>query len=140
MIEYTDLPTINAFLNGGSFVLICLGYYFIKVARNTLRHKTCMIGAAICSAVFLVSYLIYHAKVGSVAYQGEGAIRWVYFSILISHTILAVINVPLVVATLYLGLSGKLQKHVRIARITFPIWAYVSVTGIAVYLMLYVWS
>ena len=131
-----DLSTLNAILNFTSFVLLVLGYRQIK-AGNRQRHKKFMLSAAACSALFLISYLTYHYFVGSVKFQGEGWSRTVYFSILISHTILAVVLLPMALLTLYRGLRSKFDLHKRIARKTFPIWIYVSVTGVLVYLMLY---
>lgn len=96
-----------------------------------------MVSAAVCSSIFLVSYLVYHARVGSVRFPGQGLPRTVYLSILTSHTILAAIIVPLVLRTLYLGLTGRFDRHVAIARWTAPLWIYVSVTGVVIYWMLY---
>ena len=136
MIEYSDLPTVNATLNATSAVLLLVGHRFIKRGKMQ-AHRFCMLSAIGVSALFLVSYLVYHFEVGSVPFQGEGWIRPVYFSILISHTILAVAIVPLVVVTLLRALKERFDKHARIARWTYPIWLYVSVTGVTVYLMLY---
>ena len=136
-MEVTDLPTVNACLNGAAALLLLTGYYFIKIRRDEPRHKACMLAAATCSALFLVSYLTYHAQVGSKPYEGTGTIRTVYFAVLLSHTVLAVVNVPLVILTLLHAIKDRREKHRRIARWTFPIWLYVSVTGIVVYWMLY---
>lgn len=125
-------------LNGTSALLLITGFYFIK-RKEIGRHKACMLSAFICSIVFLVSYLIYHYHIGSKLFPGHGWIRPVYFAILISHTTLAVAVVPLVLRTLYLALRGRFQAHERIARWTLPLWLYVSVTGVVVYLMLYQW-
>ncbi|MFQ5797496.1 MAG: DUF420 domain-containing protein [Bacteroidota bacterium] len=136
MIEYSDLPTVNATLNATSAVLLLVGHRYVK--RGNMRaHKFCMLSTVGVSALFLVSYLIYHFEVGSVAFEGKGWIRPVYFSILISHTILAVTIVPLVAITLFRALKERFDKHARIARWTYPIWLYVSVTGVIVYVMLY---
>ncbi|MEE9225338.1 MAG: DUF420 domain-containing protein [Bacteroidota bacterium] len=136
MIEISDLPTVNATLNATSAVLLLVGHRYIK--RGKMRpHKLCMISAIVVSTLFLVSYLTYHFEVGSVSFQGQGWVRPVYFSILISHTILAVAIVPLVVLTLLRALKERFDKHARIARWTYPIWLYVSVTGVIVYVMLY---
>lgn len=136
MLSVADLPTLNAVLNFTSAVLIGSGFYFIK-QRRIQAHKWCMIAALFVSAAFLTSYLIYHYHVGSVPFGGQGWIRMVYFFILITHIILAVVILPMVLRTAYLGLSARFDKHVPIARKTFPLWMYVSVTGVIVYLMLY---
>lgn len=132
----SDLPTLNAVLNFTAAVLIATGYFFIR-RKNIQSHRICMIAALVVSAMFLTSYLIYHYYVGSVPFGGQGWIRPVYFFILVTHIVLAVVVLPLVLRTTYLGLRGRFQNHVRIARWTFPIWMYVSVTGVVVYLMLY---
>jgi putative membrane protein len=132
----TDLPALNACLNATSALFLLLAYRAIRRLEID-RHRRLMIAAAITSAVFLVSYLTYHARVGSVRFTGQGTVRTVYFTILISHTILAVAVLPLVLRTLYLGLRRRDDKHRRLARWTFPIWLYVSVTGVIVYVMLY---
>jgi putative membrane protein len=137
MFELTDLPKLNTTLNAITTVLLLAGYHAIRVRRDETRHKKFMLAATTTSALFLVSYLIYHANVGSVPYPGRGALRVVYFVILISHIILAAVNVPMIVMTLWRALTGDKEKHKRIARITFPIWLYVSITGIVVYFMLY---
>jgi putative membrane protein len=132
----TDLPALNACLNATSALFLLLAYRAIR-RREIERHRGLMLAAAITSAVFLVSYLTYHARVGSVRFTGQGPVRTVYFAILISHTILAATVLPLVLRTLYLGLRRRDGQHRRIARWTFPIWLYVSVTGVVVYVMLY---
>lgn len=135
-IDYRTLPPIDATLNGTTAVLLAFGHNFIK--RGEVRkHRATMIAAFITSCLFLGCYLYYHVHVGSVHFRGQGWSRPVYFSILISHTILAAAVVPLVLTTLILGLRGKFETHRRIARWTYPIWMYVSVTGVIVYLMLY---
>jgi putative membrane protein len=136
MIAITDLPAINATLNLTSAVLLGTGYYFIR-RRNIPAHKTCMVGALIASTVFLTSYLIYHYNVGNVLFTKQGWIRPVYFFILIPHVVLAIVILPFILRTAYLGLTSRFDKHRRIARWTFPVWMYVSVTGVLVYLMLY---
>ena len=130
------LPTLNACLNGSTGILLLFGYFFIRKGRDSI-HKKCMIAAFSTSIAFLISYLYYHAHVGSVPFQGTGAARAVYFSILISHTILAAAIVPMATITLVRGLSARYDKHRRLARVTLPVWLYVSVTGVAVYVMLY---
>ncbi|HET9217050.1 MAG TPA: DUF420 domain-containing protein [Terriglobia bacterium] len=135
-MSVSDLPTLNAILNSTAAVLLGAGFYFIK-QRRVEAHKRCMVAAMVVSVAFLTSYVIYHAKVGSVAFTGEGWIRPVYFFILITHIILAIVIVPMVLRTAYFGFASRFDKHVRIARKTFPLWMYVSVTGVVVYLMLY---
>ena len=136
MIGIVDLATVNAGLNATAAVLIGTGFYFIKQKRIQ-AHKACMIGAMVVSALFLASYLIYHYNVGSVRFTKQGWIRNVYFPLLLTHTVLAVVVLPMVLRTLFLALKGRWGNHVRIARWTFPVWMYVSVTGVLVYLMLY---
>jgi putative membrane protein len=135
-MQITDLPVVNATLNGTSAVLLVLAYRAIRM-REIDRHRRLMLSAAATSAVFLVTYLYYHAHVGSVRFPGHGPVRTLYFAILISHTILAAAIVPLVLRTLYLGLRRRDAIHRRIARWTLPLWLYVSVTGVVIYVMLY---
>jgi uncharacterized membrane protein YozB (DUF420 family) len=134
--QFAIFPAINATLNGASGVLLLIGHSFIKRGRMA-AHRACMIAAVVTSSLFLISYLYYHAHVGSVHFAGRGWSRPVYFSILISHTILAATIVPLVIITLSRALRGKFDKHRAIARWTYPLWLYVSVTGVVIYLMLY---
>jgi putative membrane protein len=136
MIGISDLSTVNAALNGTSAILIGAGVYFIK-RKNIPAHKACMVAALCVSTVFLASYLFYHYNVGSVRFTKQGWIRDVYFPLLISHTILAVVVLPMVLRTAFLGFKGRFANHIRIAKWTFPTWMYVSVTGVVVYLMLY---
>jgi len=138
MISIGDLPTLNAALNGTSALLVALGYLFIR-RKKVDWHKACMVSAFVTSTLFLVSYLIYHYHAGSKPFLGEGWTRPVYFAILISHVILATVTLPLTIVTLARGLRGRFEMHRRIARWTLPIWLYVSVTGVVVYLMLYQW-
>ncbi len=135
-MDLSIFPTINAFLNGVTALLLLTGYVLILRRKRTL-HKRIMLSAFATSILFLASYLFYHAHVGSVPFKGTGLIRPVYFTILISHTILAVAIVPMAIVTLVRGFSSRFDKHRRIARVTLPIWLYVSVTGVVVYLMLY---
>ena len=136
MLDVTLLPAVNATLNGTAAVLLIAGY--IQIRRGQINaHRTCMLAAFITSALFLVSYLIYHALVGSVAFTGQGPIRTLYFTVLISHVSLAVIILPLALVTLRRGLRRDDARHVAVARWTLPIWLYVSVTGVVVYWMLY---
>jgi putative membrane protein len=135
-MEIQDLPALNAALNATAGVFIGTGYVFIRQGNQT-AHKRCMLAALATSTLFLVSYVVYHASAGSRPYQGEGLSRVVYFTILITHVILAAITVPLALVTANRGLQNRLDAHVRIARWTLPIWLYVSVTGVVIYLMLY---
>jgi uncharacterized membrane protein YozB (DUF420 family) len=136
MLSISDLPALNATLNLLSAILLATGYYFIR-NKNIRAHKACMIAALVTSTVFLTSYLIYHYNVGNVLFTKQGWIRPVYFFILITHVTLAVVILPLVLRTAWLAFRSQFNKHVRIARWTFPLWMYVSVTGVIVYLMLY---
>jgi putative membrane protein len=131
-----DLPALNATLNAISFVLLVIGYYFIR-RRQWRIHRAFMIAALVTSAMFLTSYVIYHSQVGSVPFKGTGWLRTVYFAVLIPHVILAAGIVPPVIITVSRALSAKYDKHRRIARWTLPLWLYVSITGVIVYLMLY---
>lgn len=135
-MDLNIFPALNASLNGASAVLLTTGRVLIGQKRVRL-HRACMITAVVTSSLFLVSYLYYHAHVHSVHFPGEGWVRPVYFTILISHTVLAAAVVPLVLLSLNYGLRGKFERHRRISRWTFPVWLYVSVTGVVVYIMLY---
>jgi len=135
-VTVTDLPALNATLNATSAVLLCTGWYLIKHGRR-IAHRNVMLAACGVSVAFLVSYLVYHAQVGSVRFTKQGPIRAVYFTILLTHTVLAAAIVPLAIVTLSRGLSAKYDRHRRIARWTMPLWLYVSVTGVIVYVMLY---
>ncbi|MHC4340190.1 MAG: DUF420 domain-containing protein [Planctomycetota bacterium] len=130
------LPTVNATLNCLSALCMCAGFLAIRQGRRALHIKF-MAGALTASLLFLISYLSYHYLHGSTKYHGEGAIRVVYFSILLTHTVLAAVVVPLVLLAVIRALKGKFEKHKRIARWTLPVWLYVSVTGVVIYLMLY---
>ena len=136
MLDVTLLPAVNATLNGTAAALLIAGYIQIRRGRID-AHRTCMLAAFTTSALFLVSYLIYHALVGSVAFTGQGPIRTLYFTVLISHVILAALILPLALVTLRRGLRRDDARHVALARWTLPIWLYVSVTGVVVYWMLY---
>ena len=136
MIDYALLPAVNATLNATSGLLLLTGYVLIK-RRQINAHRNCMLMAFASSTLFLISYVIYHAHAGSKPFLGQGAIRGVYFAILISHILLAIVILPMAITTLTRGLRGQYRRHVTIARRTFPIWMYVSVTGVIVYLMLY---
>ena len=136
MISVHELPAVNAFLNATAAVLLVWGYILIRRHRQK-THKRVMIAAFATSCVFLVCYIVYHAQVGSVRFQHPGAIRVVYLSILATHTVLAACVPVLAIITLRRGLAARFDKHRAIARWTLPIWLYVSVTGVVVYLMLY---
>ena len=135
-MEISDLPAVNATLNGISAVFLATGYLFIR-RGDAAMHKRCMLAALTSSALFLTCYVIYHLNTGSRPFPGIGAVRVVYFAILISHVLLAIVIVPLALMTASRGLRAQYERHVRIARWTLPIWLYVSVTGVVIYLMLY---
>lgn len=130
------LPHLNACLNGTSALLLFSGYVSIK-ARNVAVHRLCQVSALVVSLLFLTSYVTYHAYHGTTRFQGTGLARPIYFTILTSHTILAIAIVPLVIITFYRAFRQDFVRHRRIARITLPLWLYVSITGVIVYLMLY---
>jgi uncharacterized membrane protein YozB (DUF420 family) len=136
VIDYSQLPAVNAVLNGTAAVLILIGIYLIKSGRQR-AHRAVMISAFVASTLFLVSYVTYHAHIGSKHFPGQGTARIVYFSILLTHTVLAAVVVPLVLVTLTRGLKGRFDRHRPIARWTYPVWLYVSVTGVVIYVMLY---
>ena len=136
VLPISALPTLNACLNATSTVLLILGYRFIR-RQNIRAHRTCMLAAFSVSMLFLVSYLTYHYHVGTTRFTGQGWVRPVYFSILVTHTILAALVPFLALVTLSRAMKGHFPQHRRIARWTLPIWLYVSVTGVIVYLMLY---
>ena len=139
MITGEDLPGVNAILNASSALLLIAGYVAIR-RRAVTVHKSLMLSALTVSAVFLASYLYYHFAVKNgrpTPFTGTGTIRGVYFTILLTHTILAIVVAPLALTTAYFGLRNKLLRHMRLARWTLPIWLYVSVTGVIVYWMLY---
>jgi putative membrane protein len=130
------LPHLNACLNGTSAVLLFAGYWFIRSGRIA-AHRACQVSALVVSTLFLASYLTYHFYHGTTRFQGTGVARPIYFTILTSHTILAIAIVPLIAITFYRALRLDFARHRRIARITLPLWLYVSITGVIVYLMLY---
>ena len=136
MLSIYSLAPLNAILNTTATILLVAGFYFIKQKR-VQAHRRCMIAAVLVSAAFLTSYLIFHYEVGDVRFTGQGWVRPLYFAILIPHVILAVTILPLALTTLYFGLTSNFVKHRRIAKWTWPLWIYVSVTGVIVYLMLY---
>lgn len=138
MIPVAELPFYNAILNSTTVVLLILGLTAILKGKKEL-HKKLMLSAFVTSTLFLIGYLIHKIFHGPTAFQGQGGIRWFYFTLLISHTLLAIVNLPIILRTFYLSLSGRLEEHKRWARWAFPIWMYVSITGVLVYLMLYQW-
>lgn len=135
-MSISDLPALNATLNGTAALLLAAGYVLIRTGQQE-AHKRCMLGALTASVFFLVSYVIYHANTGSRPFPGTGPVRIVYFTILITHVVLAVTIVPLALITANRGLRAQFDRHIRIARWTLPLWLYVSVTGVVIYLMLY---
>jgi putative membrane protein len=136
MLSISSLPLLNAVLNGISALLLSGGYVAIR-CRHKALHKICMLSACVTSVLFLISYLAYHYHVGSRPFPGQGSIRLVYFLILVSHTILAAVIVPLVLLTLQRAFTVQWVRHRRLARWTWPLWMYVSVTGVVIYVMLY---
>lgn len=136
MFDTRALPALNAILNATAAVLLCVGYVMIR-RRRVPRHRAAMIAAFVTSTLFLVSYVVYHAQAGSRPFPGRGPIRVVYFTILITHVVLAATIVPLSLMTLAQAFRGRYDLHRRIARRTLPLWLYVSVTGVVIYLMLY---
>jgi uncharacterized membrane protein YozB (DUF420 family) len=135
-MQIADLPALNATLNATSAVFLATGYVLIRRGHRTL-HKRCMLAALIASTAFLTSYVIYHAHAGSRPFTGQGAVRGVYFAILISHVLLAATILPLAIVTTARALRSQFDRPRRIARWTLPVWMYVSVTGVVIYLMLY---
>ena len=138
MLEIQQLPALNATLNALSGVLLTAGYLLIR-RRRIAAHRACMLAAFVSSVLFLTSYVIYHANTGSRPFPGQGVIRFVYFTILVSHVLLAATILPMAIVTLRRGLRAQYDRHVRIARWTLPLWMYVSVTGVVISVMLYQW-
>lgn len=138
MLILEDLPSLNATLNSIATVLLVSGWICIK-ANKRGAHIAFMVLALLVSAAFLTSYLIYHYKAGHVSFNGKGLIRPVYFTILVTHIILAIVNVPLIIMTVVPALQRRFDRHKRLARWTLPSWLYVSVTGVLVYFMCYHW-
>ena len=135
-MDIADLPALNAILNATAGVLLSVGYMQIRRGRIEV-HKRFMLAALTTSALFLISYVVYHANTGSRPFPGGGVVRLVYFTILITHVLLAAVILPLALITASRGLRAQYDRHVRIARWTLPLWIYVSVTGVVIYLMLY---
>ena len=136
MVTVHDLPAVNASLNALSGILLLIGYVLIR-ARRIQQHRACMIAAFATSSLFLICYVVYHAQVGSVRFTRQGFVRPLYYTILITHVTLAATVLPLAIITLSRGLKARYPQHRRIARWTLPIWMYVSVTGVLVYVLLY---
>ncbi len=135
-MSFADLPTVNAILNGTAATLLVAGFLLIRAGRRE-AHRRVMTAAFACSVLFLVSYLVYHFEAGSVRFRGTGGVRTFYLSVLLTHTVLAAVVPFLAVATLVLARKGRFEAHRRLARVTLPVWLYVSVTGVVIYLMLY---
>jgi uncharacterized membrane protein YozB (DUF420 family) len=135
-VTYRDLPTLNAALNAVAALLLLAGWMLVRRGRRE-AHRRVMLSAIGTSALFLLSYLVYHFEVGSVRFTGTGSVRTVYFAVLLTHTVLAVVIVPLVLVTLARALRGRFEAHRSVARVTLPLWIYVSATGVVVYWMLY---
>ena len=135
-MDVSDLPALNATLNAIATVFLVTAYILIRRGRRE-AHKRCMLAAVVTSALFLTSYVIYHANAGSRPFPGEGAVRVIYFAILMTHVPLAAAILPLALTTTVRGLRGQFDRHTRIARWTLPLWLYVSVTGVVIYVMLY---
>jgi uncharacterized membrane protein YozB (DUF420 family) len=135
-VSFTDLPTVNAILNGTAATLLVAGFFLIRAGRRE-AHRRAMTAAFACSVLFLVSYLVYHFEAGSVRFRGTGGVRTFYLSVLLTHTVLAAVVPFLAVTTLVLARKGRFEAHRRLARVTLPVWLYVSVTGVVIYLMLY---
>lgn len=133
---YSVLPHLNATLNASSFVLLASGYYFIR-RKRVRAHRNCQLAALTASVLFLISYIVYHAHHGTTRFAGQGIARPIYFTILTTHTFLAAVIVPFVIITVRRALRGEFARHRAIARWTLPMWLYVSITGVVVYLMLY---
>jgi uncharacterized membrane protein YozB (DUF420 family) len=138
-LTIADLPTLNATLNATAAILLLFGYREIKRGRMA-RHRAAMLSACAASTLFLISYVIYHANTGSRPFAGQGPIRAVYFVILITHVVLAAAILPLVLVTLTRALRQRFDRHAALAKWTLPIWLYVSITGVIVYVMLYHWA
>lgn len=135
-MSVSDLPALNASLNGLSAILLTAGLVFIKRGEKT-AHRNCMVAAFVVSTVFLVSYLTYHAQIGHTSFQDPAWFRPIYLAILIPHVLLAALIVPMILATFWFAVRGTFEKHRKIAKWTWPLWMFVSVTGVIIYLLLY---
>ncbi|TAF66978.1 MAG: DUF420 domain-containing protein [Cytophagales bacterium] len=134
-LEVSFLPHLNAFINSATAMCLLVGYYFIR-QKNIVMHRTMMMSAFVLSSIFLVSYVIYHNNADSTPYGGVGFIRYIYYFILLTHIILAAVVVPFVLLAIYFGITQQYDRHRRIVKYTFPIWTYVAITGVLVYLMI----
>jgi uncharacterized membrane protein YozB (DUF420 family) len=137
-MSVADLPAVNASLNSVCTILLFAGWWFIKHERKA-QHVACMVSALIVSAAFLTCYLVYHYHVGSVKFTARGIVRPIYYFILITHVFLAAVILPLIVLTIVPALRARFDRHRKWAKLTLPLWLYVSITGVIVYLMLYIW-
>lgn len=135
-MQLSDLPAVNACLNGLSAIFLATGFVFIR-QKNQVAHRNCMVAAVICSTIFLTCYVIYHLQAGRTVFREPQWFRPIYLVLLLTHTVLAVVIVPMVLVTLVRAARGDFERHKRIARWTFPFWMYVSVTGVLIYLLLY---
>lgn len=135
-MSLSDLPPVNASLNALAAILLSAGFYFIRTG-NKKAHRNCMLAAFMTSALFLISYLVYHFNAGRTVFKEPAWFRTIYLTLLATHTLLAVVILPLIVATLYLALKQRFDSHKKLARWTWPIWMYVSVTGVIIYFLLY---
>mgnify|MGYP001767224691 FL=1 len=135
-MSFSDLPTVNAILNATAATLLVAGFFLIRAGRRE-AHRRAMTAAFVCSVLFLASYLVYHFEAGSVRFRGTGGVRTFYLTVLLTHTVLAAVVPFLAVTTLVLARKGRFEAHRRLARVTLPVWLYVSVTGVVIYLMLY---
>jgi uncharacterized membrane protein YozB (DUF420 family) len=135
-MTYNDLPALNALLNGTSAVLLSFGLYHIKAGRQN-SHRNCMLAACVTSLLFLTSYVTYHMHAGRTVFKNPEWFRPIYLALLLTHTVLAVVILPMVLLTLVAALRGRFERHKKIARWTWPFWMYVSVTGVVIYLLLY---
>lgn len=135
-MTYNDLPALNALLNGASAVLLSFGLYHIKAGRQN-AHRNCMLAACVTSTLFLTSYVTYHLHAGRTVFKNPEWFRPIYLVLLLTHTVLAVVILPMVIMTLIAALRGRFERHKKIARWTWPFWMYVSVTGVVIYLLLY---
>ena len=135
-MQISDLPALNATLNAISALCLTSGYLLIR-RGDRVNHQRAMLGALGTSALFLVSYVTYHLNVGSKPFPGQGPVRWIYLTILVTHIVLAAVILPMALVTAMRGLRGRFDRHVRLARWTLPLWMYVSVTGVVIYVMLY---
>lgn len=136
-MSVSDLPTVNATLNAIAFLFLLGGWYAIRFRKDRSLHRILMVCAVVASALFLACYLYYHAHAGSVKYTGEGVLRYLYFAILITHIPLAGLMTPFILAAIYFAWKGNFTAHTRITRWLWPVWIYVSVTGVIIYVMLY---